>query len=273
MNRNGELNLTQLLYNKELNGDWKRQNLYKPTRKQVAHLALYEWVNDDGFNASVGSDYGRHNFRNVFNANPIPTLICEGRWDLTWTKEKAEVFHKNHPNAQLVMFENSGHGVYSDEPELFFSTLKQFVTSLKPASENDIKTWKQQADELINPQLELFAREDSFFKLIDKEGIDKGIKYYEKQKNLGVELFTEHSMDYLGYKYLRKQDYDSAIKAYMMNVEEYPDSYNAYNSVANAHMRSGNIEKAKEYYTKALSIKPDLASAIAAMEELNNENS
>ena len=131
---NKQISFLQLLFNKGLNGDWKRQHFYKPTKEEFIRSALYEWVNDKNFNRIVGNSYGRYDFKNVFDICPIPTLLCEGKWDLTWKEYKANILKKNHPNAQFVFFENSGHNIFSDEPNLFFSTLKEFVTSLNPIS-------------------------------------------------------------------------------------------------------------------------------------------
>ena len=152
--RSGELSYVQLLFNIDINGDWKRQNFYKPTKEEFIRAVLYGWVNDKGFNNAVSNDYSRYDLKGVFDSNPIPTLICEGKWDLTWTAEKAEVFRRNHPNAQFILFENAGHTIFSEDAGLFFSTLKKFVTSLKPIAEIDVQNWKQQASEIINLQIE-----------------------------------------------------------------------------------------------------------------------
>ena len=87
----GEITLPQLLYNKGLNGDWKRQNVYKPTKEELLRVAYYEWVNDKGFNNAVNRSMDAYDFRHVFDNCPIPTLLCEGEWDLTWNENKKYV--------------------------------------------------------------------------------------------------------------------------------------------------------------------------------------
>lgn len=267
--RKGSLSMTQLLYNKDLNGDWKRQNFYKPTKAEFIRSALYEWVNDSGFNYTVGSDYHRYDFKGVFDSNPIPTLICEGKWDLTWGPEKAEIFRQNHPNAKFALFENAGHTIFSEDSKLFFSTLKRFVKTLKAVSERDVELWKQRAGDILLPQIELFSREDYFFNIIKKDGVDKAYEYYRIRRQAGEKLFTESGMNELGYDYLSNEDYGTAIRIFEMNADSYPDSSNVYDSLGEAYLESGNTEKAKEYYTKALEITPDLVSAKEALEKLN----
>jgi pimeloyl-ACP methyl ester carboxylesterase len=39
----------------------------------------------------------------------------------------AEVMRKNHPHAQAEVFEKSGHMIFADEPEKFFSVLRNFL--------------------------------------------------------------------------------------------------------------------------------------------------
>lgn len=249
----------QLLYNKDLNGDWKRQNFYKPTKEELICGALYEWVNDTDFNQTMGNSYGRYDFKHVFDSCPIPTLLCEAKWDLTWEEDKAELFRKNHPNAEFVLFEKSGHSIYHDEAELFFLRLKEFVKSLKPVSKDEINNWLKQTNKILAPQEKLFKNEAYFLNLIDNDGIEKALVYYNefKLKNKNEQLFTEDGMNSMGYSYLKKKDYENALKLFKMNVESYPDSWNVYDSLGEVYLAIGNKEKAIENYKKSIDLNPD----------------
>lgn len=268
--RNDKITFLQLLYNKELNGDWKRQNFYKPTKEELIRGALYEWVNDKGFNQNMGNSYGRYDFKHVFDSCPIPTLLCEGKWDLTWKEDKAELFRKNHPNAKLVLFEKSGHSIYHDEPELFFLRLKEFVTSLKPVSQGEINNWQKQTNKILAPQEKLFENEAHFFTLIDNDGIEKALAYYNefKLKNKNEQLFSENGMNGMGYSYLNKKEYENAIKLFEMNVESFPDSWNVYDSLGEAYLAIGNKEKAIENYKKSIELNPDNENGKKILKEM-----
>ncbi|UCH96436.1 MAG: alpha/beta hydrolase [Candidatus Aminicenantes bacterium] len=85
-----------LLYNNFINGDWKRQHFYKPSRERMAQIALYEWDHDDNFNGILNNSMSRVDLTGAFASNPIPTLILEGKWDLTWGKKKPGILKKNH---------------------------------------------------------------------------------------------------------------------------------------------------------------------------------
>lgn len=131
-----------LLYNNFLNGDWKRQHFYKPSKERLSEFALYEWDHDENFNSIMNRSKGTVDLKGAFEGNPIPTLILEGKYDLTWGEIKPEVLKENHPNAEMVVFANAGHGIYDEEPEKFFSVLKDFIKNLPKVSEDDVSAYK-----------------------------------------------------------------------------------------------------------------------------------
>ena len=147
--RRDEFNMSVFLYNLELNGDWKRQSFYKPTKEETIRSALYEWVNDDNFNSVVNNSMKAYNFRGKFDNCPIPTLIYEAKHDLTWGDKKAAIFKANHPNSEYVFFKNSGHGIFKDEPEKFMKQLLQFTKGLKPIPKESIEQWKANRPEFL----------------------------------------------------------------------------------------------------------------------------
>ncbi len=131
-----------LIYNNFLNGDWKRQQFYRPSLERIAQNALYEWDHDENFNGILNGSRGRIDLGGAFNNNPIPTLILEGQWDLTWGEKKKDILKNNHPNGKMVVFENAGHGIYDEDPEKFFSVLKNFIKTLPKIKPGEIETFK-----------------------------------------------------------------------------------------------------------------------------------
>lgn len=127
-----EKSMALLVYNNHLNGDWKRQNFYRPSPEKLAQGALYEWNFDmkNDFRGGISHSEGRIDLTGAFHSCPIPTLILEGKWDLTWNTDKPEILSTNHPGTKLVLFENAGHGIYDEEPDKFFAALKEFLTNL-----------------------------------------------------------------------------------------------------------------------------------------------
>jgi proline-specific peptidase len=115
------------LYNLFLNGDWKRQHFYRPSADRMAQGAHYEWAHDENFNNIMGQSQGGWDFTGAFAGNPIPTLILEGRYDLTWSEKKKDILKANHPNGRMAVFENAAHGIYDEDPDGFFRVLGDFL--------------------------------------------------------------------------------------------------------------------------------------------------
>jgi proline-specific peptidase len=57
-----------------------------------------------------------------------PVLVTTGRHDRTCTVEAAEAIAKGVPNAELRIFEQSGHMTFVEEPELYVAIIRSFLT-------------------------------------------------------------------------------------------------------------------------------------------------
>jgi pimeloyl-ACP methyl ester carboxylesterase len=141
--------IQRIIFNNFTNGDWKRQNFYKPTADEIAMIARYEWVNDRGFNGTMSRSAGRVNLAGAFERSPFQTLILEGKWDLTWGEEKPAILAGNHPRARLQTIDRAGHAIYSENPDQFFAELESFMRNLVTVSadalaayQSDLSAWR-----------------------------------------------------------------------------------------------------------------------------------
>jgi proline iminopeptidase len=66
-------------------------------------------------------------FRKDLAKLKIPTLIIAGRYDGVSTPEYNIQYKIFMPKAQFVIFENSGHNPYLEEPNKFYSLFNQFI--------------------------------------------------------------------------------------------------------------------------------------------------
>jgi proline iminopeptidase len=57
----------------------------------------------------------------------VPTLVIVGRHDFITNVAMAEEIVKHIPNAQLEIFEDSGHFALVEEPEKFYRVIKEFI--------------------------------------------------------------------------------------------------------------------------------------------------
>jgi len=81
-------------------------------------------------------------------------------------------------------------------------------------------------------------------------------------------FFDENEFNLLGYRLLGQSRVDDAIAVFELNVERYPDSWNVYDSLGEAHATKGNRERAIELYRRSLELNPDNTNATQALERL-----
>ena len=129
----------------------------------------------------------------------------------------------------------------------------------------------------VNPKVDIaqyfrIEREidPKFIFILRDEGIKKAIEYYRKQKdaNTKVVLFTENQINTLGYEYLGNNLTDEAIILFQFNVEEFPESFNVYDSLGEAYMKAKKYELAVINYQKSIELNPNNTNGIKKLNEL-----
>jgi predicted alpha/beta superfamily hydrolase len=86
---------------------------------------------------------------------------------------------------------------------------------------------------------------------------------------------TEYLVNQLGYRLLRSENMDDQAKAleyFTMNVENYPESSNSYDSLGEAYEIMGEIQKAIENYKKSLELNSKNEHARMKIRELAKGN-
>ncbi|GAB5555504.1 MAG: hypothetical protein Sapg2KO_50950 [Saprospiraceae bacterium] len=90
--------------------------------------------------------------------------------------------------------------------------------------------------------------------------IDDQIALYKKLKKEDLAAYdfeNEDQMTMYGYGFLWSNKVKEAIQIFKLIVEEFPDSYNAYDSLAEGYLRSGDKQGALVFYRKSLKMNPD----------------
>lgn len=67
----------------------------------------------------------------------------------------------------------------------------------------------------------------------------------------------ESQFNNAGYRLLGQEQFEGAIFVLEMNTKLFPNSANVWDSLGEAHLRSKNLTKAKEYYNKAIALDPN----------------
>jgi tetratricopeptide (TPR) repeat protein len=80
--------------------------------------------------------------------------------------------------------------------------------------------------------------------------------------------FDENEFNAVGYRFLGQGKVDDAIAVFELNVERYPDSWNVYDSLGEAHAAKEETERAIELYRRSLELNPDNTNGIEAIRRL-----
>jgi proline-specific peptidase len=63
----------------------------------------------------------------------VPTLVTSGRYD-EFTPKQAEILHRGIPGSEWVVFEDSSHMQFAEEPERYLDVLDDFLTRVEAAA-------------------------------------------------------------------------------------------------------------------------------------------
>ncbi|MBN1272743.1 MAG: tetratricopeptide repeat protein [Candidatus Aminicenantes bacterium] len=115
---------------------------------------------------------------------------------------------------------------------------------------------------------------DDFVNLVFMEGIEEAVQEVRVFKKIhqDSEILEEKDFVNLGYRFLYflgKTDY--AIEIFKLYREVFPQSANAYDSLAEAYMIEENWEQAIVNYKKALELNPDNKNAADKLKQLQQK--
>ena len=82
---------------------------------------------------------------------------------------------------------------------------------------------------------------------------------------------TEEFVNQCGYRQLRSGHIDNAISIFKENVKNHPNSFNVYDSMAEAYMKKGEKKLAISNYEKSISLNPKNEDGRSMLKELKNE--
>jgi tetratricopeptide (TPR) repeat protein len=104
-----------------------------------------------------------------------------------------------------------------------------------------------------------------------KQGLQAALDDYAELKKKyygrGSFDFGEGSLNAFGYDLLAK-DSSAAVQVFKTNADAFPESSNVWDSLAEAYLKSGNVDKARESYEKSLKLDPTNEDAKEALKKI-----
>ena len=109
-----------------------------------------------------------------------------------------------------------------------------------------------------------------FVRTVWDEGVKQAWTVFKdaRQQDPKAILFQEATLNNLGYKLIEKGRLEDAIEVFRINTEAYPQSFNTYDSLAEAYMLKGERESAIANYKKSLELNPKNTNAVPMLERL-----
>lgn len=174
--------------------------------------------------------------------------VAQMRWIAGWSR---------HPSTTFTEYKAAGHGtdMFAVEKGLEPAILDWFDAHLKNVSTAPPPTPRPRT-----PVDEFWSA------LAAPGGAMKAREIYDatRRKDKTIVFFPEGDLNQFGYQVLQEGRAKDAIIIFQMNVDEYPQSANTYDSLSDAYLADGNETEALRLAEKALQM---LASDTQAPEE------
>jgi hypothetical protein len=128
-------------------------------------------------------------------------------------------------------------------------------------------------DQMLSQVEALAARQpisDVLRKTIREKDVAAAIKQYHELKSAqhATYDFGENELIGLGYELLQTKKVADAIEMFKLSTEVYPESYNTWDSLAEAYMNHGDKDLALKNYEKSLALNPDNTNAVEKLKQL-----
>lgn len=184
--------------------------------------------------------------RYLFNANEVLEIyfkdkILHAKW-------------RGNDDIELLKVNDSAFYMKELNEKMLFVSKPEMHIELAPKREHkDVKYhFRKMAADEKTPSEYFNAKE-----------FDKALEAFKliKEKDSLSLVIREGRLNRMGYDFIRKNNYESAIEVFKINVVLYPKSSNVYDSLGEAYLKNKDTINAKIYFKKALAINPENRSA------------
>jgi len=141
--------------------------------------------------------------------------------------------------------------------------------------ESGFKSYDEAAK--LNPRSYPWEREAEYTLQLEQAFFTEGVrsvkeKFFSLKQNYpDFARIAEQAMNKLGYELLRMKRINDAIAVFEMNMQAFPDSWNVYDSLGEAYMKSGNKEMAIQNYEKSIELNPENTNGKNKLKQLKEK--
>jgi len=178
--------------------------------------------------------------------------------------------------------------MFKQTKKLVIHAIKQGIDPEKAKEQKLFKDWESWNSKIF-PGLNADGWIDNLYAVLDeskslsactllKKQMENGglkamlTKYKELKQNKGKKyFFFEREINNWGYTLLGENKMNAAIEVFKINTEMFPNSSNAFDSLAEAYMNSGNKELAIKNYEKSLELNPQNTNALEQLKKLGKK--
>lgn len=166
--------------------------------------------------------------------------------DMQWLSEIS-----GNPRNKFTSFKDGKHGteIFGPHPELPTQIVAWYVETLVKSPANPavpVAAKKTQASE--------------FWALVSSANtVSRAIQYFRdtRARNPQAFVFPESVVNQQGYAYVQASQNEAAIAIFKLNIEAYPTSANAWDSLSDAFLAAGQNERALAAEQKCLELLPN----------------
>ncbi len=112
---------------------------------------------------------------------------------------------------------------------------------------------------------------EALFLIIIERGVESVLGQYRALRQSNDYYVSESQLNALGYRLFGMKKVVEAIEIFKLNVEAYPQSANAYDSLGEAYMRNGDKEVAIKSYQKSVELNPQNSNGIEMLKKLKSK--
>jgi uncharacterized membrane protein len=213
------------------------------------------WFYRIGFFLALAINKGPFGFDPVTFTGPLPTFMAFAQYLIPLAVLEVYFLAQDRPGA-LRRMATAG---------LIFVLTLGMAAGLFAVT---MAIWLPQVKAAFDPRKSIA---ETLSATIASRGVDAAVtQYYELKTSAPATYnFDEGQLNHIGYQLIRANKFKEAIRILQLNVEAYPESSNAYDSLGEAYMDDGNKPQAIANYQKSLQLNAKNGGAVKMLQKLN----